>query len=497
MLTTAFLILATSVLGLVIWWFIVFYKYDKYLSKFSGPSVMPVIGSLHHVKIGKDLLPNIVGIVSQYRGPVRLMLGFRPRLILSDSKSVEFVLSSKNILKKSVEYKYLGSWLGTGLLTSYGAKWKNHRRLLTPAFHFQILERFIDVFDKQSNVLIKKLEECEHDKVDIFPYVRLHALDVICEATMNTSINAQLNPTSKYVESVKEMCRILIERMLSFKMIDFIYKFSKDYSKEQKALGFLHGMSDSVIKTRREELQSQSSSDLTIEHDSETKKRVAFLDILLTSQVDGVPLTNEEIRNEVDTFMFAGHDTTTSAISFTLYCLSKHPELQDKVFEEISEILGENESTLLSYENLQQMKYMEQFIKEVLRMYPPVPAFSRITTEDVTFDGKIIPTGVQLLVLVYRLHHNPDLFKNPEEFDPERFNSENSKNMSLYSYVPFSAGSRNCIGQRFAMLEIKATVCKVLQKFKLLPVVEHKPVLLAETILSSENGLFVRLEKRK
>ncbi|KAF5277800.1 hypothetical protein FQR65_LT03781 [Abscondita terminalis] len=421
-----------------------------------------------------DLLPIATSIASQYRGPIKAMLGFYPRLVLCDAKSVEFVLSSKTILKKSSEYKFLSSWLGSGLLTSDGTKWKKHRRLLTPAFHFQILERFIDVFVKQSNILISKLEKIEHQEVDIFPYARLHALDVICEATMNTSINAQTNPTSNYVESVKEMCRILMERALSFKMWDILYMFTTDYQKEQKALNYLHGLSNSVIKTRREEFQTQSLTNMTIENDSGTKKRVAFLDILLTSSVDEVPLTHEEIRNEVDTFMFA-----------------------DKVFEEIIEILGKDDSASLSYENLQQMKYMEQFIKEVLRMYPPVPIFSRVLTEDVTYDEKKIPKGVQFLIFSYQLHRNRELFPNPEVFDPERFNAENSKNMSLYSYVPFSAGSRNCIGQRFAMLEIKATVCKVLQKFKLLPVIGHEPVLLAETILSSENGLPVRLQKRR
>ncbi|KAF5277802.1 hypothetical protein FQR65_LT03783 [Abscondita terminalis] len=495
MLITVFLALGTLIFGLVVWWFIMFYKYERYLHKFSGPSRLPIIGSLHHAKLGKDFLPNATKLVYQHKGPVKFMFGFYPRLVLFDAKSVEFVLSSKTILKKSPDYNFLSSWLGTGLLTSEGSKWKKHRKLLTPAFHFQILERFIDVFNNQSNVLIKKLEEVEHKEVDIFPYIRLYALDVICEATMNTSINAQSNPTSDYVKSVKEMCRIGMERTLSIKIWDTVYMFTKDYQKERKALGYLHGLSNSVIKTRRKELQIQPST-ASIEDNSESKKKIPFLDILLTSTVDGVPLTNEEIRNEVDTFMFAGHDTTTSAISFTLYCLSKYQELQDKVFEEIVEILGEGYNAPLSYENLQQLKYMEQFIKEVLRMYPPVPIFSRVLTEDSIYDGKIIPKGLQTVIFSYHLHHNPDLFSNPEMFDPERFNAENSTNISLYSYVPFSAGSRNCIGQKFAMLEIKSTLCKVLQKFKLLPVIGHEPVLLANTILSSQNGLFIRLQKR-
>ncbi|KAF5277799.1 hypothetical protein FQR65_LT03779 [Abscondita terminalis] len=445
MIITALLFFLAPVVALTICWCIVYLKYEKYLCKFRGPSRLPIIGSLHHFGTGKNLLPSVAKLIVQCKEPEKFMFGFYPGIAMGDAKSVEFVLGSKTILKKSLEYKFLDSWLGTGLLTSDGAKWKKHRRLLTPAFHFQILEQFIDVFNNQGNILVKKLEEDKNETINIFPYMTLHALDVICEATMNTPINAQLNPNSSFVRSVKQMCKILIGRTVSVKMFDIIYKFSKDYYKEKAALTILHGLSESVIKTRRAELQAQKVNNFSNENDLGKKKRVAFLDILLTSTVDGVPLTDEEIRNEVDTFMFAGHDTTTSALSFTVYTLSKHPEIQQRVFEELNNVLGNDKTVQFTYDNLQKLKYLEQVIKEVLRFYPPVPYFSRIITEDVTYDGKIIPKGVLLIVFAYLLHHNPEYYDYPEMFDPERFNTENSKNISLYSYVPFSAGSRNCI----------------------------------------------------
>ncbi|KAF5277794.1 hypothetical protein FQR65_LT03774 [Abscondita terminalis] len=269
----------------------------------------------------------------------------------------------------------------------------------------------------------------------------------------------------------------------------------RDYQKEKNALRVLHGLSNTVIKKRREELLTQQPS--VNSNDNELKKRVAFLDLLLTSTVDGQPLSDEAIREEVDTFMFEGHDTTTSGISFALYLLSKHQEIQDRVFGEITEIFGNKDTLQLSYENLQKMKYLDQVVKEVLRMYPSVPLISRLVTEDVVYDGQVIPKGVILILFPYQLHNNPTLFPNPDVFDPERFNPENSKTTNVYSYVPFSAGPRNCIGQKFAMLELKGTITKILHNFKLLPVVEHKIQLYTTAVLMSQNGLPIRLEKRK
>ncbi|KAK4880501.1 hypothetical protein RN001_008647 [Aquatica leii] len=482
---------------LIILWFIVFLKYEFYLRKFSGPMPLPIIGSLHHIGIKQDLLPSISKLTNQHGHILKFMFGFRPKVFVSDAKFVEFILSSNTILRKSYDYNYLHLWLGMGLLTSFGKKWKRHRKLLTPAFHFKILERFIDVFDNKSNILITKLEKLnEKEPIDIFPYITLYTLDVICEAIMETSVNAQLNPKSDYVKSVKEVCRIMMERAFSVKMWDIFFRFSKDYHKEKKAVDVLHGLSNSVIRDRSQKLENKELTDSDNTSYSELKHKMAFLDLLLTSTIDDEPLSHNTIREEVDTFMFEGHDTTSSGISFTLYCMSKHQEIQDKVFAEITKIVGDDKNVKMSYEHLQKMKYLEQVIKETFRLYPPVPMFTRVLTKNATFQNEILPKNLVVAISVYNLHRNAALYPKPDVFDPERFNAENSKNISLYSYVPFSAGPRNCIGQKFAMLEVKAAVTKILRLFKVLPVVEHQPVLIANAILTSDNGLPVRLEKR-
>ncbi|EPY85615.1 hypothetical protein CB1_000362018, partial [Camelus ferus] len=171
----------------------------------------------------------------------------------------------------------------------------------------------------------------------------------------------------------------------------------------------------------------------------------AFLDLLLNVTDDeGNKLSHEEIREEVDTFMFEGHDTTAAAVNWSLYLLGSYPEVQKKVDNELEEIFGKSDRPA-TLEDLKKLKYLECVIKESLRLFPPVPFFARNLNEDCDVGGYKIVKGSQVIIVPYALHRDPRYFPDPEEFVPERFLPENSKGRHSYAYVPFSAGPRNCI----------------------------------------------------
>lgn len=474
----------------------------KYCHQWPGPAAFPLIGCyyLYFNKSPEDTWSFITNLSRKYGKLFCVWIGSRLALFCSNHSDTETVLSSQKLIRKSELYKFLIPWLGDGLLLSTGQKWFNKRKILTPAFHFKILEQFVEVFDKQGTVLVQRLrEQATRKLVNIYPFVTLAALDIICETAMGTSINAQTDTDSKYVRAVTELSYLLAGRFMKvWQRSDFLFNLSADKKRQDKVIKVLHDFTTSIIRSRREELLAgKIETDDTVDEEGVgTRKKMAFLDVLLQATIDGRPLTDKEIQEEVDTFMFEGHDTTTIAITFTLMLLAKHPEIQEKVYQEVTEIIGKDLNAPTTYRNLQDMKYLELVIKESLRLYPPVPIIGRKFTEKTEIDGKVVPEDSNFNVGIILMHRDPTQFEDPERFDPERFSPERTTELSSpYAYIPFSAGPRNCIGQKFAMLELKSTLSKIIRNYRLTET-GPEPKLIIQLTLKPKDGLKVAFVPR-
>ncbi|XP_052890672.1 cytochrome P450 4d1-like [Anopheles moucheti] len=478
----------------------------KHTGKLGGPPAYPIIGSglLFLNKSPAEFLRIIGDLLKRYGDCFRVWLGTQLAIVIVDPKDIEVLLSSPKYIDKSTEYDFIRPWLGEGLLTSRGRKWHTHRKVITPTFHFKILEQFVEIFDRQSTTFVKMLQPLAESgkSFDIFPQVTLCALDVICESAMGTKVNAQINSTSNYVLAVKEITNLIQLRFYDFLIrYDIFFRLSANCRKQRKVLKILHDYTDSVVKGRRQQLEAKSNIEETEEgsdQDLGIKKRMAFLDMLLQATIDGRPLTDLEIREEVDTFMFEGHDTTTSAISFLLLSLAKNPDVQHKVFDEVQTVVGYDRTRPVTMAMLNDMSYLDLVIKETLRLYPSVPLIGRKMIQTTEINGKIFPAGANLIIMPFFLGRDARYFPDPERFDPERFNVERSaEKTNPYQYIPFSAGPRNCIGQKFAVAELKSLVSKVLRHYEILPPADKQDEsFIAELILRPEHGVFVRLKPR-
>ncbi|XP_064098017.1 cytochrome P450 4c3-like isoform X1 [Macrobrachium nipponense] len=501
-------LMVTVILGLVVTWFTKRMQKVAMIEKIPGPDALPIIGNALEVNVEpREFFQGVQGgsyIWSLHTNLALFWIGPFPLVALYNCTAAEVILSSQKHLDKSRDYNFLHPWLGTGLLTSTGQKWHSRRKLLTPAFHFKILEDFVEVFNNQSDVMIKKLEKKADGKpFDIFPFITLCTLDIICETAMGRCINAQGNSESEYVRAVYRIGALIQQRQARpWLQPDILYKLS-GYAKEfNSCLKVLHDLSYSCIKERGDayrERKNKSEEEEKREDDAllGKKQRLAFLDLLLEASEKDPTITDEDIREEVDTFMFEGHDTTAAAINWSLYLLGCHPDIQARVYEEIDSIFGGDDRPI-TMNDLRDLKYTENCIKEALRIFPSVPFIGRELREEAVIDNYRIPVGTTILIITFRLHRDPEQFPNPEVFDPDRFLPENCLNRHPYAYVPFSAGPRNCIGQKFALMEEKIVLTTILRKFRVESCTRREDLkLLGELILRPEDGNTMKLFPRK
>ncbi|XP_022106003.1 cytochrome P450 4V2-like isoform X2 [Acanthaster planci] len=427
------------------------------------------------------------------------MLGPIAMIVITNAKDAEVLFGSTKHIAKGFVYDFLQPWLGTGLLTSKGSKWFLRRKMLTPTFHFSVLHSFLTVFNEKTDILGVRLKMMTDGQVfDIFPFITQCSLDIICETAMGKNIHAQEDRKNEYVQAVIKMSELALERMkYPWLWPSMLYSILPHGKQHAECLKILHDTTDKVIKGRYQEFVKMYPRGLrNPSADEPQKKRLAFLDLLLQMKQENKSFTFDDIREEVDTFMFEGHDTTAAGVSWCLYLLGRHPEIQHRVQKELDEVFGSTQGPVTS-DQLQRLHYLTCVIKETLRIFPSVPFIARVLDEDCVLGGHKIPSGTNVCVLINALHRDPDVFPNPEEFDPDRFLYQNCISRHPYAYVPFSAGARNCIGQRFAMMEEKVIVSSVLRHFNIESIqARHEVLPISELILRPSKGIQVKLTPR-
>ncbi|KAL3862144.1 hypothetical protein ACJMK2_008133 [Sinanodonta woodiana] len=422
---------------------------------------------------------------------------FQATLVLNHPDTLRHVL-------KSVEPKPTGPtgayrfglpWLGRGLLIAEGERWAQSRRLLTSAFHFDILKPYIDVYNDAGTILLEKLHPVAMSgkSFEVFQVVSLCTLDIILRCAFSYYTDCQRKgETLPYVQAVHDLSETWYYRARKpYLYPDSIFYLTSRGRRFKKNCDLVHSVAEDVIKNRKAALAKQEHSTAS------TRKYLDFLDILLSAKdADGNGMTQLEIRNEVDTFLFEGHDTTASAISWILYSLAKYQDIQEKVLAELNSALEGRDTDDLQWNDLHKLEYLTMVIKEGMSYHCPVPFIQRQFTKDFELEGNIFPTGTCVTIQVFGVHHNETVWNKPMEFIPERFSKENIAKMDSYQFVPFSAGPRNCIGQHFAMNEEKVILAKLVHRYKFEVDPDHSPRKKVAAVMRSDNGIMLRVSER-
>ncbi|CAD5121143.1 DgyrCDS9678 [Dimorphilus gyrociliatus] len=373
-------------------------------------------------------------------------------------------------------YGFVRDWLGDGLLLSQGAKWFRNRRLLTPAFHYDILKPYAFVFNECANVLVDKWSKSiddGKDNIEAFNDVGLMTLDSLLQCIFGEHTNCQLSKTTHpYLQAVERITFLTSRRITSvFSSIPFLYHLTPSGIKRFYHLYVLHSFTKGIISQKKKKLSNGKDD-------------------------NGIGLTDQEIADEVDTFMFEGHDTTASGLSWCLYNLANNPEIQEKARREVLMIFEEKGSDNLEWDDLSKLSYLTRVIRESLRLSPPVPFVSRQVTEEKTLsNGQKINVGTPVSLSIFAIQRDEEEWPNPEIFDPDRHLKDSKNKRDPFAFVAFSAGPRNCIGQNFAMNEMKIVMAVLLKNFRFHKIDGKEPKMSFQLILKSLNGINLRIEK--
>ncbi|KAK5641939.1 hypothetical protein RI129_010486 [Pyrocoelia pectoralis] len=438
------------------------------IDKIPGPYHYPILGAVPYfiLQPGKAWKEFRNYAKSRNYPMYKVVLFGAPYIHFLLPEDIEMVLSSRKHINKTNVYEYIKLWVGQGIFSSAGEKWHTRRKMASPGLFPKMLQSFVEIFGKHSEDLVERLEEeCEKSSTEIQPLVSKCALYGVCESITGTKLDND-NDIDGYFDATHRFDTLLMHQLSRpWYMFFPIFALTPTYRELKRLARTLHNFTWAIIKKKKKEVEGFEKLN-EYEFEANSERRFGLLDILLLAKNSDHVIDDEGIREEVDTFLFAGYDTTSAMMTFTLLLLASYGDIQQNVFNELQDVFGDSDRQP-EYQDLQNLSYLDKVIRESLRLYPSVPAISRRITEEITTrSGYVIPKDTNINIRIFDIHHDPKLYPDPYKFDPERFSIDNCKNRHPFAYLPFSAGPRSCMGRKFAMLMGKCILSSILRKYQ-------------------------------
>ncbi|XP_055691200.1 probable cytochrome P450 313a4 [Lutzomyia longipalpis] len=351
-------------------------------------------------------------------------------------------------------------------------QWNVHRKLLNSMFSLKILQSYLPIFNKESKILVSRLEDlCNRkDPIDICMYTKTMTYDAIYHTTLNKELSTQQNQNFDLLESSNKVAAICGKRVFNpFLRWDFIYRLTSTYREEKKYEKIIREPTIKAIEERKliwkenfeksQEIQSTNS-----ENEEDFRKPQIFVDQLMKLLMIEKKFTQEDVIGEASAVIGGGYETTGNALAYCILMLAMFPENQDKMYEEIKSVVFDED---VHCEDLNKCHFIERFIKEVLRLFPSAPLIGRKAADTIKLGKYIIPEGTNFLIPIILVHRSREIWgSTAENFDPDRFLPENMENIHPYAFLPFAGGPRHCIGIKYTYMIIKTALIHIVRNFK-------------------------------
>lgn len=351
-------------------------------------------------------------------------------------------------VKRAPAYTEFRSLIGDGLLTAEGDRWRRHRRILQPLFTRKRTASWVPQLVRASEDLVDDWDRAHPDGgvVDLADSSLHLAIQALGRTLFGGDAVEAAAPILR--PAVEVMNRHAARRALAPVRVPGSWPTPAN-RRARRARRELYALVEELVRRRRNQ---PDGADL--------------LSLLLTAQdpETGDGLDDAAIRDEVVLFLIAGHDTTGTSLALTLYLVGRHPTVQDRIRTEVTRVAGDRP---LTADDLDGLPYTRQVVDEALRLYPPGHALIRQAAEDTELMGCPVPRGRIVTVSIWGIHHNPDVWSDPDRFDPDRFASEQASERDRHAHLPFGAGPRTCIGVHLALAELATAVATVVRTHRL------------------------------
>ncbi|EAI5114545.1 cytochrome P450 [Campylobacter jejuni] len=400
--------------------------------------------------------------------------------VINDTKEVKRMMVDevREFPKSAFLHELLSPLLGESIFTTNGEVWKKQRELLRPSFE---MTRINKVFNLMSEAVADMMDRFSkypnHAVIEVDEAMTFITADVIFRTIMSSKLDEGKGKKilNAFVTFQEQSVHTAMRRMFRFpKWLSYVLGDRK----RTKAGDVIRQVLSDIIKPRYDMADNAEFEDilgsLLLVVDADTNKRFSF----------------EEILDQVTMLFLAGHETTASSLTWTLYLLSLYPKEQEKAYEEITQVL---QGGAIEISHLRQFKYLTNIFKESLRLYPPVGFFAREAKKDTQVRDKLIKKGSGVVIAPWLIHRHEEFWTNPHGFNPSRFEGEYKKD----AYLPFGVGERICIGQGFAMQEAILILANILKTYKLELEEGFVPDVVGRLTVRSANGMRIKFSKRK
>jgi cytochrome P450 len=435
-----------------------------------GPKGHFLLGVLPDIR--RDELDYLNRIVREYGDIVYVRVVNHPCYVLSHPRDIEYVLlGNYSNFVKSIFLRESRALLGNGLLTSDGDVWLRQRRLLQPAFHDDRIAEYSRAMVEHTQRMLDTWQDGEVR--DIHQDMVSLTMETIANVLFGSNIASE---TEQIGDALRVFFNQFDERFGLYAIPEWVP--TPGNLRYRMAIGRLDRILERVIRHRRSNVHGSGC---------------ALSALLRVQDDDGTRMTQRQLRDEMMTLFFTGHETTALALSWTWYLLAQQPEAADRLSEEVESVVGQRAPT---YEDIPKLRFVDAVVKESLRLYPPAYGVVRQALKDCEIGGYTIPAGATLAMFQWVVHRDPRYFDRPDEFVPDRWADDLAKRLPRCAYFPFGVGPRMCIGNSFANTELALMVAMIARRFQFKLVPGHPVLLNPSLTLRPRKGIKVILKKR-